>query len=198
MIIDFQADPDTARRYDVLCARTGENINSWQIVHADDVEGIIRRYARDEDGRLIIEDGDGVLERIRKAIKIVSKSPAQLAEIDGVERYGDELRAKWEAEKARTKCHQDVPGPHAAKTASGPVYIVVPDGRCRLINAHSREIEDHPLPDDARIVNATYCPDLGMFTLLIASATYSPVPEGGPIPEVESPRSAKPRCSLAG
>lgn len=87
MIIDFRDDPDTARRYDVICARTGERLD-WPIWYADDVNGVVRCYRKDEFG-LFMEDAQGtgaLWEERYKAIKIVRKSPAEIAEIEEFER----------------------------------------------------------------------------------------------------------------
>ena len=87
MILDFKADRWKAMRHRVICARTGEPID-LPIWYADDVEGVVRHYVKDENGDFRKNArGDGVLwEERRKAIKIVPQSAARIAEIDAMER----------------------------------------------------------------------------------------------------------------
>lgn len=179
MIIDFRADPKAARRYNVLCARTGERLDDWRISYADDVEGVVRMYARDGDGRLIIKDGDGVLEQVRKAIKIVLKSPEELTAIDTRDRIDAMI-----ADPRRVEPDAVIVSVPSAGRVRYKLLRVTPEMFVALFHAgvHAYQIGDDALPDDARIVDvATGLPGWIMFK--VESASFPPVPEGSPIPE---------------
>jgi hypothetical protein len=50
MIVDFQADFDHARRYDIVDTATGRSMADQSIFYADDEAGIYRVYLRDARG----------------------------------------------------------------------------------------------------------------------------------------------------
>lgn len=91
MIIDFQSDSKTARRYNVLCARTGECLNHWHIFYADDEAGVVRCYVADEAGGLYLNEtrDEAVWEERRKAIRIVPKPADELRAIEEEEHQAE-------------------------------------------------------------------------------------------------------------
>ena len=91
MILDFKADRWKAMRHRVICARTGEPID-LPIWYADDVEGVVRHYVRDEAGnyRLNAARDGGSWVETRKAVKVVPKAPEEIAAVDEMERKSRE------------------------------------------------------------------------------------------------------------
>lgn len=77
MVIDYQTNAADAVRYAVFDAKTGKRLDDkLPIFYADDVEGLVRYYRRDANGRLLVCPDTGeriVIEEARK-IDIVRKA----------------------------------------------------------------------------------------------------------------------------
>jgi hypothetical protein len=56
MIVDFQANFDHARRYDIVDAATGLSMADQPIFYADDEAGIYRVWLTDADGCYYADD----------------------------------------------------------------------------------------------------------------------------------------------
>jgi hypothetical protein len=56
MIVDFQADFDHARLYDIIDTATGRSMADQPIFYADDETGIYRVWLTDADGRYYADD----------------------------------------------------------------------------------------------------------------------------------------------
>jgi hypothetical protein len=87
MILDFRSgEKGHALRHDVLDARTGEKPR-LPIFYADDAAGIVRHYIKADDGSYLRdEEGRPAWREVRMAIRIVPKPPAEVAEIDAMDR----------------------------------------------------------------------------------------------------------------
>lgn len=77
MILDWHADFEEARHWDVLDAETGECLNALKIWYADDSTGVIRRYRTDERGMIYIDKAIGRPAWVeeRRPIRLVPKAP---------------------------------------------------------------------------------------------------------------------------
>jgi hypothetical protein len=79
MIVDFQADFDHARRYDIIDAATGRSMADQPIFYADDETGVYRVYLRDERGVFRFDSfhpAEVAWEERRGAFRLVLKALA--------------------------------------------------------------------------------------------------------------------------
>lgn len=64
---------------------------------------------------------------------------------------------------------------------------IVPELFTTLLSEGSFEVVKNPLPDDAVIVSSGYNLEKNQFEVVIRSALYTYVPDGGLIPYTEAP-----------
>jgi hypothetical protein len=80
MILDWHADFDTAWQYDVFDAVTGDNLRDLRICYADDESSIIRRHLFDDQGRILVKDGEVIHAEERRSIVIRRKPVTELVQ----------------------------------------------------------------------------------------------------------------------